>query len=66
MDQNRSQPHAQGPQASGDARGQQPSKEQWDGRDRRTGMADRRQHSSRRQGRNTAADVRMMNEGSSR
>jgi hypothetical protein len=65
MDQNRKQPHDQN-NPSGAGRGQQPSGQEWDGRDRRSGMADRRQHGGERQSRNTPADVRMMNEGSSR
>jgi len=64
MDQNRKPPHDQSNQP-GTGRGQQPSTQEWDGRDRRTGAADRRQLGAR-QSHNTAADMRMMNEGSSR
>jgi hypothetical protein len=60
MDQERSQSQGQS--------GQQPSKQAWDGRERRMGTPDRRQQQSgdQRQPRNTSADIQMMNEGSSR
>jgi len=65
MDKNRSQDQSN--QVSTNARGQQQSKQQWDGNDRRMGMPDRRHHDDvQRRNRNTADDVRMMNEGSSR
>jgi len=64
MDQNRKQPHDQSNEP-GTGRGPQPSKQEWDGRDRRTGTPDRRQNPERLK-RNTPADMRMMNEGSSR
>ena len=64
MDQNRKQPHDQSNEP-GTGRAQQPSRQEWDGRDRRTGTPDRRQ-SPERLKRNTPADTRMMNEGSSR
>jgi hypothetical protein len=57
MDQNRNQPQDQSNQKA----------KQWDGNDRRMGMPDRRQQNNgQRPNRNTAADTRMMNEGSSR
>ena len=74
MDQNRDQP-GQSNQVSSNARGQQQSKKQWDGTDRRMGMTDRRNHSDRgvRMGGNRMdtdtdrdIDVAEMNEGSSR
>jgi hypothetical protein len=64
MDQNRRQ--GQSNQADSDARGQQQSKRPWDGNERRIGTPDRRQNGSQPHNRNTAEDVRMMNEGSSR
>ena len=67
MDQNRNQPQGRSNQVGSNARGQQQSKQQWDGNDRRTGMADRRlRNDDQRSNRNTADDMRMMNEGSSR
>jgi hypothetical protein len=64
MDQNHKQP--QGNQMGSTARGPQPAKS-WDGHERRMGTPDRRQQSGgERLNRNTAADMRMMNEGSSR
>jgi hypothetical protein len=63
MDPNRNQPQGQSNQ--GNARSQQTSHQSWDGHDRRMGIPDRRQ-SSERPSRNTSADTRMMNEGSSR
>ena len=66
MDQNRNQPQGQGNQVSSNARGQQQSKQSWDGNDRRSGTPDRRQSAAQPPIRNTAEDVRMMNEGSSR
>jgi hypothetical protein len=65
MDQNRTEPKGQSNQVSTNARGQQQSKQQWDGHERRMGTPDRRQ-GDQRQSRNTSADIRMMNEGSSR
>jgi len=65
MDQNRNEPRGQANQVSSNARGQQPSKQPWDGHERRMGMPDRRQ-SDQRPSRNTSADIQMMNEGSSR
>jgi hypothetical protein len=74
MDQNRDQP-GQSNQVSSNARGQQQSKKQWDGTDRRMGMTDRRNQSDRgvRMGGNRMdaemdrdIDVAEMNEGSSR
>ena len=64
MDQTRNQPQRQG-NPDGNTRVQQTPDKQWDGRDRRTGTPDRRQ-SSARPSRNTSADTRQMNEGSSR
>lgn len=67
MDQKRDQPQGPGNQISSNARGQQQSKPQWDGRERRSGASDRRQPSGTQSAdRNTPADVRLMNEGSSR
>ena len=67
MDQNRNQPQGQSNQVSSNARGQQQSKQQWDGNDRRMGTPDRRQRGDdQRSNRNTTEDVLMMNEGSSR
>jgi hypothetical protein len=64
MDQN--QKHPQGTQIGSTAHRPQQSKP-WDGHERRMGAPDRRQNSGvERQNRNTAADMRMMNEGSSR
>jgi len=64
MDQHRD--HPERTQTGSNARGPQQSKP-WDGHERRLGMADRRQTTgAERQNRNTAADMRMMNEGSSR
>ena len=60
MDQNRNQPPI-----NPNARGQQQSGQQWNGHERRLGMPDRRK-SSQPHARNTTADTRMMNEGSSR
>jgi len=74
MDQNRDQP-GQSNQVSSNARGQQQSKKQWDGTDRRMGMTDRRNQSDRgiRMGGDRTEmdmdrdmDVAEMNEGSSR
>jgi len=65
MDPNRKQPHDQSNQPGAGARGQQPSRQDWDGRDRRSGIPDRRQGSQGLR-HNTEADMRMMNEGSSR
>jgi hypothetical protein len=74
MDQNR-EPPGQSNQVSSNARGQQQSKKQWDGTDRRMGMTDRRNQSDRgvRMGGNRMdmdmdrdIDVAEMNEGSSR
>ena len=66
MDRNRNQTQGQGNQVSSNTRGQQQTKPQWSGTERRTGMSDRRQQSVQTSSRNTPADVRMMNEGSSR
>jgi hypothetical protein len=74
MDQHR-EPPGQSNQVSSNARGQQQSKKQWDGTDRRMGMTDRRNQSDRgvRMGGNRMdmdmdrdIDVAEMNEGSSR
>ena len=65
MDQNR-KPQGQSDQVSSNARGQQQSTQSWDGSERRLGTPDRRQGAARPPNRNTANDVRMMNEGSSR
>ncbi len=67
MDQNRNEPRGQSNQVSTNARGtMQESKKSWDGTDRRVGMSDRRQTGGQQQRRNTTADTRLMNEGSSR
>ncbi len=67
MDQNRNQPQGQGNQVSTNARGSmQESKKAWDGHERRVGMSDRRHEAGQHQNRNTTADTRLMNEGSSR
>jgi len=67
MDHNRNQPQGPSQPVSSNARGPQQSKPQWDGNDRRMGTPDRRQRSDYQPpNRNTADDVRMMNEGSSR
>jgi hypothetical protein len=67
MDQNRTEPKGQSNQVSTNARGQQQSRQQWDGHERRMGTPDRRQQGGgQRQSRNTSADIQMMNEGSSR
>ena len=67
MDQNRNQTQGQSNQAGTNARGQQQSKKSWDGNERRMGQPDRRQQGGdQRESRNTSADIRMMNEGSSR
>ncbi len=63
MEQSRKQPQAAGNQAGPETRAPQPA--QWDGHERRRGMADRRRQNATQQ-RNTTADTRMMNEGSSR
>jgi hypothetical protein len=65
MDENR-KPQGQSNQISSNARGQQQSKKSWDGNERRTGTPDRRQSAAQPRNRNTADDVRLMNEGSSR
>ena len=65
MDQNKNR-HSEGQHAGGNKR-EQASTQQWDGRDRRSGVPDRREQSAHdRHNRNTSADTRMMNEGSSR
>jgi len=57
MDQNRNQPPDKSNQKL----------KPWDGNDRRLGIPDRRQQNNgQRPNRNTADDMRMMNEGSSR
>jgi hypothetical protein len=66
MDQNHNQPKGQGNQISTNARGQQQSKQPWDGSERRMGTPDRRQNGAHPPKRNTTDDIRMMNEGSSR
>lgn len=79
MDQNRNQPQGQGNQVSMNARGQQQSKKEWDGSDRRMGMSDRRNRDDRGQrmggqrmdgnrmdGNRMDEDTTEMNEGSSR